>query len=315
MRLVGVLAISLVLIGIALRASAEPVPRLITHGRDLGPMDVGPVALGFSGLASVEGGVVSDGPMPRYVKHIGSGAVYGGLDVAGPHLLIEKVRIEGALDISAKLPVVLFAVEMRAREELPWLVLVRPGAGPLHVVYSDLSVARQSRAASPHVGVALALRADGARVHRSRIGSAADGIQIAARDISIAETLVDHLLYRPGDHNDAIQLMDGAADVEIARARIANRHLQTSAITILGERVSVRQSWLAGGGWTIYGGAKRNGKGGDGARMVEVSGNVFARSFFPKCGSFGPVTYWASNPESGNVWSGNFSDDGERIEP
>lgn len=296
-------------------SGASPAPRAIHHGRDLGPADVGPAAIGVTPGPTVSGGIISDAERPSYVRSIGTEANYGGVRITGPHLLIEGVVISGPLDISAQTPVVLFGVEMRPAERGPWLVLVRPDAGPLHVLWSDLSVARKGQAVPPRIGVALALRADGSRVHRSRIGAAADGIQIGARDVGVTETLIDALVSRAGDHNDAIQLFDTASDVEIARSRIANRHPQTSAVTILGKDVSIRDNWLAGGGWTLYGGAAGNGNGGHDAPGVRVIGNVFARSFFPRSGSFGPVAYWSRDASAGNQWSGNTYDDGAPVDP
>jgi hypothetical protein len=240
-------------------------------------------------------------------------ATYDGFAVPGPHLLIEDVTIDGALDISARMPVVLRRVTMFAPQDLPWLVLVRPGAGALYVLWSDIGGAKIKRSASPHVGVALALRGDGARVYRSRIGAAADGVQIGGRDIRIVESEIANLLARSGDHNDAIQMFDSAADIEIARCRIENRHTQTSAVTVLGRNVALQSNLLAGGGWTLYGGAKRNGKGGEGAAGVRVEGNVFSRAFFRNSGSFGPVTYW--DKATTNVWRDNRFESGLPVLP
>jgi hypothetical protein len=283
--------------------AAEEAPRPITHGQEISRSVVGPEVLGRTSGQNVDGAVIADGTLPRYATVVADAATYDGFAVPGPHVVIEDVTIDGALDISARMPVVLRRVTMFAPQDLPWLVLVRPGAGALHVLWSDIGGAKIKRSASPHVGVALALRGDGARIYRSRIGAAADGVQIGGRDIQILESEIANLLARSGDHNDAIQMFDGASDVEIARCRIENRHAQTSAVTVLGRTVTLRSNLLAGGGWTIYGGAKWNGKGGESALGIRVEDNVFSRAFSQKSGSFGPVTYWDN--AGGNVWVNN----------
>ncbi len=302
-----------VLISLSAGLAAADAPRAVTHGQEISRGVVGPEVLGRMSGRHVDGAVITDGAVPPYAKVVPKAATYDGFAVPGPHVLIENVTIDGALDVSASTPVVLRRVTMLAPRELPWLVLVRPGAGALHVLWSDIGGAGIRRSASPHVGVALALRGDGARVYRSRIGAAADGVQIAGRDIRIVESEVGNLLARRGDHNDAIQMFDSAADVEIARCRIENRHAQTSAVTVLGRTVVLSRNLLAGGGWTIYGGATRNGKGGEGASGVRVEGNVFSRAFFPKSGSFGPVTYW--DKSTTNVWRDNRFESGLPVAP
>lgn len=294
--------------------AAEPVAS-VAHGREITEAVVGPHVLGRTSDTEVPGGVLAPDRLPPYVKRIAEPATYDGFSVAGAHLLIEDVTIRGALDISTPLLVVLRRVTVFAPEELPWLILIRPGAGPLYVLYSDIGGAMRRRGAAAHVGVALALRADGARVHRSRIGAAADGIQVAARDIRVTESLIGNLLSRPGDHNDALQLFPQVDNVEIARNRIENAHPQTSAVTVLGHDVRIVANLLAGGGYTIYGGARNNGKGTGGASGVRVEQNVLSRAYFPNVGRFGPVAYWSSEPGSGNIWRANGDDRGRPVAP
>ncbi len=297
---------------IAVTGALKAAPGTVAHGMEISREAVGPDAADIRTERFVKGAAITDAKRPDYAVLVESDAMYDGFEVRGPHLLIAAVTIEGALDLSTQLPVVLRGVTVLAPEELPWLVLVRPGAGALHVLWSDIGGARTKRSASPHVGVALALRGDGARVYRSRVGAAADGIQISGRDVQIAESDIGDLLSRSGDHNDAVQLFDDAADIEISRNRIENRHGQTSVITVLGRTVTIRDNVIAGGGWSLYGGARRNGKGGGDAAGVTVEGNIFSRAYFPKAGSFGPVTYW---PATGNRWDRNRYDTGESVLP
>jgi hypothetical protein len=45
-----------------------------------------------------------------------------------------------------------------------------------------------------------------------------------------------------------------------------------------------------------------------GSQYITFTGNHFGRSVYPKCGYYGPVTYWVSS-KPGMVWSGNVWDD------
>lgn len=297
-------------------AAADSQRAAVSHGRQIEPGMTGPEAAATRMASStVSGATLKDEKLPDYARLVDQPADYGSGEIPGPHILIENVEIDGALDISTRLPVVLNRVVIAAPDVLPWLVLVRPGAGPVHILWSDIGGAMRKRSAPPHVGVALALRGEGARVYRSRIGAAADGIQIAGRNIEIRESYIGRLLSRPGDHNDAVQMFDGAEQIVLERNRIENSAPQTSAVTVLGRDIRITGNVLAGGGWTLYGGADRNGKGGQSASDVRVEGNVFARLFAPKVGTFGPVTYWAAPPGSGNVWLGNADDQGRAVVP
>ena len=293
-------------------AGAE-TSKAVAHGVEISRANVGPAAIGIVAGRQFEGGLISDARRPDYAALVPGNASYDGFAVRGPHLLIEGATIDGALDITTRMPVVLRGVTVFAQAETPWLVLVRPGAGPVHVLWSDIGGALIKRSAAPYAGVALALRGDTARVYRSRIGAAADGIQIAGRDIQITESEVSNLLSRDGDHNDAVQMFDTASDVSITRSRIENRYPQTSAATVLGQNITLSANVLAGGGWTLYGGAKRNGKGGPSAAGVRVEGTVFSRAYAAKVGSFGPVTYWPR--ETGAVWRNNRDDQGRPVTP
>ena len=68
---------------------------------------------------------------------------------------------------------------------------------------------------------------------------------------------------------------------------------------------TVKNNWLAGGAYTLYGG------GANAARIV-VSGNVFSDEFWPKCGYYGPIAYWNAGG-NGNVWTGNTFRDGSPV--
>jgi hypothetical protein len=105
-------------------------------------------------------------------------------------------------------------------------------------------------------------------------------------------------------------LLGAPTDIEIAGNKVLPNP-QTSCLTLLGARITVHANYLAGGGWTIYGGANNNGHGGGAAGDVTVTDNIFGRDYFAKGGHFGAVSYWSQ----ANVWRDNRFSDGNRIVP
>lgn len=70
---------------------------------------------------------------------------------------------------------------------------------------------------------------------------------------------------------------------------------------------TISDNWLAGGGYTIYGG-------GTGASGVVVTGNIFSTTYASGCGYYGPVAYWNTGG-SGNQWTGNRLTTGAQVVP
>jgi hypothetical protein len=161
----------------------------------------------------------------------------------------------------------------------------------------------------------LQLRADHALVKRAHVFAVSDGIHPDGAHIAIEETLVDGLTTYDGDHNDGIQIVGRGPDIAIRRSRIENANPQTSCLFLQGSSVTVTDNYLAGGGWTIYGGARANGHGEPAARDIRITGNIIGRTRFPKGGHFGPVAYWDGSADSHNVWANNRFDDGTEIKP
>lgn len=289
---------------VATPARLEPAPaKISTTGKDISETNVGPKAAGFTKLRAFPGGELRDGKAYPFAKSIPATATYHGIKVEGPHLLIEASAFDGPFDIYASQTLVLNAVTIHPSGKVPMALLVRPGAGKLYVFYSDIG------GEAADIDAAIALRGDHAVLHRSRISGAADGIQVSGSNIRIEENVITTRHARAKDHNDAIQLLGNQHDVTIARNRIVNPNPQTSCITILGTKITVRDNLISGGGWSLYGGKDNNGKGGGGATDIEVSGNTFARDIFPKVGNFGPVAYW----DARNIWTGNRFDDGREV--
>lgn len=301
------------------RAGAQSAPSAaIKHGSELNFGMVGPLAMALSPRETFPGGEIRDDRAYPFARSVPVGAIYDGIAVTGPHLLIERVRFTGPIDIYARKPVVLRGVSVRTQKAAPWAIHTRPASGPLLFLWSeaggdsadgapnDLSRAQQR---------ALYLRGDGATIYRSYLSRSADGIQIHGRNTRVIETLIDDLVYWQGDHNDGIQMLGRGAEATIMRSRIVNRNPQTSCLNLIGDRVLVENSYLSGGGWLVYAGADNNGKGPGRTREVVFRGNVFGREHFPKGGHFGPVAYWDASPGTGNVWALNRFADGTPVQP
>lgn len=136
------------------------------------------------------------------------------------------------------------------------------------------------------------------------ISGAADGVKMGAYS-KIYDSFIHDLASFSGSHNDGIEVTNGYA-VEIVRNTILNANSQTSAIFLDefegGEAGTtlVRGNLIAGGGYSIYGGAPEG-------RGIKIINNSFSTRYFVRSGSYGPVAYWSA---AGNTWSGNVWADG-----
>lgn len=131
---------------------------------------------------------------------------------------------------------------------------------------------------------------------------AADGIKMGANS-KLYDSYIHDLASFEGAHNDGIE-MTAAVGAEVVHNTVLNQNSQTSAI-FLGDFVAgqvsavrVENNLLAGGGYTIYGGAPE-------LSGALLAGNLISTRFFPNGGSYGPVSYWngSANQAAGNVWA------------
>jgi Calx-beta domain len=141
-------------------------------------------------------------------------------------------------------------------------------------------------------------------IHNVSDGPRANG------DVLIEFSFIHDLVTLPGDHNDAIQATSLDGSVTIRGNTIWNQNGQTSAIMIGADTGSIsngdlliENNFLAGGGWTLYGGAPAK------PHSEIIRNNIFERRFFANVGQFGPVAYLASNV----VWQNNIYDDGSPV--
>lgn len=307
MRLAWVYAVGITCFAMIADARAEPQAITpVAHGEAITVTNVGPVAGGFKDLKTFVGSSIKDGQEYPFAREIAQSATYDGIEIEGPHLLVEGAAFMSSLDIYTSKTVVLRGVSIRPKAHSHIALLVRPGAGEVYVLWSDIGAS-----AANAVGAAIALRGSHAYVYRSHISNAADGISISASGVKIEENFIETRAASPGDHNDAIQLLGTPRTVTILRNKILNRNPQTSCLYLLGQHIDVRSNYLSGGGWTIYGGAKNNGHGRGAASDVSVTDTIFGRDYFPKSGNFGPVTYW----NKAYNWRDNRFSDGTAVKP
>lgn len=297
------------LIGLACLALTSNAAEPLRHGSFVTPRNTGPIPGGFTAPSSYQGGQIKDAGSYGFARTVPATAVYDGFKVEGPHLLIENVRFESSLDISTAVPVVMRGVSVRVPSGSPWTILVRPGAGPVYFLWSE---AGGDDAMGKPPASALDIRNAGSVVYRSHLSGTADGIDISGGHAHVVETLIDGLAAVEGSHNDGIQLASSANTVAITRSKVLNPNPQTSCLYLMGNEIAVTSSYLAGGGWTVYGGARNNGKGG-GDATVRLTDTEFGVDFFAKSGHFGPVSYWGRS--SNQVWKDNRFADGRRIAP
>lgn len=132
---------------------------------------------------------------------------------------------------------------------------------------------------------------------RLNISGAGDGLKMGGGSKVYASYIHDLATF-DGAHNDGIEV--NGSNVTISGNTILNQNPQTSAIFNISSNVVIDGNFLAGGGYTIYGGS------GDSATNISVTNNVFSTMYFPSSGYYGPSAYWPS----GSVWSNNSWYDG-----
>ncbi|MEU8266256.1 DUF4082 domain-containing protein [Sphaerisporangium sp. NPDC049002] len=122
--------------------------------------------------------------------------------------------------------------------------------------------------------------------------------------------------YFSGDHTDMIMCTSGPPSGKTLVIRgntVINTLEQTGAIALFQDfgvvrNVTVEGNFLAGGGYSLYGGAGSKGT----SSNIKVINNVFSRDVWAKGGYNGPVAYWDKGAP-GNEWKGNVWEDGKAV--
>ncbi|WP_206185023.1 hypothetical protein [Thermoactinospora rubra] len=223
----------------------------------------------------------------------------GPLKITKDGTVIENLEVHGDIDIYADDVVIRNTRVIGTGGN--WAVLQRKGHSGLRIEDSEISGDGRNRT---QVGV---LNQGGMlTVLRSDIHTITDGIYT---DQGVIE---DNYLHDPvyfdGDHTDMITTSGGppkGAKLVIRHNTVINTLDQTGAIALFQDfsvvhDVLVEGNYLAGGGYSLYGGAGKLGK----SSNIKIVGNVFSRAVWPKGGYYGPVAYFDMDGP-GNVWSGN----------
>jgi hypothetical protein len=150
----------------------------------------------------------------------------------------------------------------------------------------------------------------GTTVESDDIWHTSTGIQLSAG--TVRDNYVHDLACRAGDHLNGIVSDAGvAAGLTITHNTVFNPAGQTDAIALFEDfsaqlDVKITGNLLAGGGYTIYGGA--NADRWTPANIV-ITGNRFARTYYLQGGFYGPAAAVAPSGRNGDIWSGNVWDD------
>jgi len=210
-------------------------------------------------------------------------------------------------------------------------------AGPLQVNASNVTVMNVKVVTNTTFGISLAHTANvtienstisGQNSTTGRLGSAIDdvygdstGMVIKNNNISNFKTAIQistglaqgNYIHDPGyvagDHTNGFYVNGGTQPLTISGNTIFDSLGQTDAINLDAgtpgpaapvANKTIKNNILAGGSYTIYGGAAS----GSPTTNIIITGNRFGQLYYAKSGQYGPVYYYNS-AGMGNTWSGN----------
>jgi hypothetical protein len=145
-----------------------------------------------------------------------------------------------------------------------------------------------------------------------------NNISKTATDVQIyAGTIENNYMHQhgmvTGDHVNGITTNGDDQPLLIQHNTILNNFIQTDAVGLFQDfsdvsNVTINDNFLAGGGYTIYGGTGADGP----TSNIVVTNNTISTMYYPHGGYYGPAT--AFNPAgTGNTWSGNTYTNGQTI--
>ncbi len=220
--------------------------------------------------------------------------IRGPVTLSQPGMILKNVEVLGQITVKAD-GVTIQNVKVESDDY--WVVL-NYGRG---TIINDSTLIGTS-ATQASIGDANAGYFDGDALD---ISGAGDGVKMGANS-RLEDSYIHDLASGSDIHNDGIEVTN-SPNVVIRHNTILNAHGQTSAIMLSefgsnpSTNVLIEQNLLAGGGYTIYGGAP------DTAMGYIVRDNVFSTRYYLKSGYFGPVAYWSGR---GNEWVNNTWADG-----
>ncbi len=157
-------------------------------------------------------------------------------------------------------------------------------------------------------------------IYGDATGTVITGDNIAKTSTAIqvyAGTIENNYIHNPGmttgDHINGVTTNGDDQPLLIQHNTILNNYAQTDAIGLFQDfspvsNVTINNNFLAGGGYTIYGGTGTYGP----TSNIVITGNTISTMYHPTGGYYGPAT--AYNPaDPGNTWSGNTYTTGKTI--
>ncbi len=122
----------------------------------------------------------------------------------------------------------------------------------------------------------------------------------------IKDNYIHDLGYQSGDHLNGMTSNSGCSELTVQHNTIFNSFDQTDAISLFedfGQQMNalVTNNYVAGGGYSIYGGAN---SGGVVPTNIQITNNRVSDYYYPNGGYYGWMAAWDGSG-SGNVCSGN----------
>jgi hypothetical protein len=148
--------------------------------------------------------------------------------------------------------------------------------------------------------------ATGIKVIGNNIWHTATGVQIGSG--VIAGNYIHSMGFKSGDHVNGVTVNGSTTPLTIRHNTVFVNLDQTDAISLFEDfgveaNKLIKDNLVAGGDYSIYGGAK---SGGPQSYNIRIIGNRFSRKYYSNGGQFGPAAYFDSG--RGNIWSGNIWD-------
>lgn len=239
-------------------------------------------------------------PLPAYPNANCTGVLPGvartsmsGTTITQNGAVLENVNVSGRLTINAS-NVVIKNMKLTTNEY--WGLMI----------YGQNITITDSTFVSTSADTQSVVAALGGSFHATRIdiSGGPDGIQMGSNS-SLTDSYIHDLNACPGCHNDTVNA-DDVVNTTIIHNTLLNQAGQTSVITAPNASILIKNNWIAGGGYAIYGGRAASPSGG-----IVITNNVFSRQFFPNVGYYGTAAYWSN--EAGNSWTNNKYDNGTAV--
>ncbi|GAA5081926.1 hypothetical protein HNP84_009662 [Thermocatellispora tengchongensis] len=233
----------------------------------------------------------------------------GSVKVTVPGTVVENLEIRGELVVAAH-DVVVRNVRVVAQ---PGYWGIHQTKGHRGLVVEDTEVFGNGRQRTQ-----FGILNDGGDITVRRVNIHAISNGVLTNEGVVEDSYFHDPIEYEGDHIDMIMATSGPPEgktLVIRRNTVINTLVQTGAIALFQDfgvvrDVTVEKNFLAGGGYSLYGGAGDKGR----TSNIKIIDNVFSRRVFPQGGKFGPVAYFEPG-SPGNEWRGNVWEDGSPVQP